>query len=225
MATKQTLVVSELFYSLQGESSYAGLPCVFIRLSGCNLRCGYCDAAYTYEEEGRLVELATIISFVDEYENAIVEITGGEPLLQENIYPLLMELHTRQRKILIETNGSIAIDRIPIETCVIVDIKCPGSGFETSFLHENLLYIKERMKRDRYSTEVKFVISDQDDYQWAKQFISKYDLARIVPIHFSPVTSSMKAKELGELILFDQLPVRLQLQLHTLLWPDKKRGV
>ena len=225
MATNQTLVVSELFYSLQGESSYSGLPCVFIRLSGCNLRCGYCDAAYTYEEEGRLVNLDTIINFVDEYKNAIVEVTGGEPLLQENIYLLLKKLHEKGRKTLIETNGSVAIDRIPVDVCTIVDVKCPSSGFETSFEHANLLHIKKRMGLDCQSTEVKFVISDQNDYQWAKQFISKHDLASIVPILFSPVTSSIQAKELGELILIDQLNVRLQLQLHTLLWPDKKRGV
>jgi len=225
MALNRTLSLSELFYSIQGESSYAGLPCVFIRLSGCNLRCFYCDTTYSYEEENSFVNFEKIFRFVDSYKNTIVEITGGEPLLQENIYPFMEELIKKERKILIETNGSMAIDRIPVDVCAIVDIKCPGSGFETSFLPENLLYLKERIQSNRRSAEIKFVISDQNDYQWAKQFILKHDLVTIAPILFSPVVASITATELVEMILTDQLPVRLQMQLHALLWPEKKRGV
>jgi len=225
MALNQTLLLSELFYSLQGESTHTGLPCVFIRLSGCNLRCSYCDTGYSYDENGKSVAIDSIISFVNDYEEALVEITGGEPLLQENSYLLLDELIQNKRKILLETNGSLAIDRIPIEVCTIIDIKCPGSGYETSFLQENLLHIKKRAAIDRHSVEIKFVISNLADYRWAKQFILEHELIHCAPVLFSPVTSSVTATELGERILTDQLQVRLQVQLHTLLWPEKKRGI
>lgn len=225
MANDQNLNICELFYSLQGESSYAGFPCVFIRLSGCNLRCSYCDTSYSYEEEGRLIDLQTIIDFVDDYPATLVEITGGEPLLQENVYPLMEKLVVRGRTVLIETNGSIAIDRIPLDTRAIVDIKCPGSGFESSFLMENLNHIRHRLNRDPRSIELKFVLTDRHDYHWAKQFITSHEPIDKAPIIFSAVASSLQPKDLAEMILRDQLFVRFQVQLHPILWPDTSRGV
>ncbi len=225
MANSRTLSLSELFYSIQGESSCAGYPCVFIRLSDCNLRCSYCDTSYSFTEKGSKKNIGTIIEFVDDHKNAIVEITGGEPLLQENVYPLLDVLIKKKRTILLETNGSIPIDKVPTEICTIVDVKCPASGCGNSFSLANILYIKERMKSNRSAAEIKFVICDKHDYQWAKSFIFEHELSQIAPISFSPVTSSIQPRELAELILSDHLPVRMQIQLHTLLWPETKRGV
>lgn len=217
--------LSEMFYSIQGESYYTGLPCVFVRLSGCNLECTYCDTKYSYNEDGRAVSLSTITGFVEEHKNAVVEITGGEPLLQENVYILLDELLRMNRKILLETNGSISIERIPEEVYTIIDVKCPGSSFETSFLFENLKHLENRIKTGHHSAEIKFVLCDQKDYLWAKQFILDHKLAQTAPITFSPVASSLEPRKLAEMILTDELPVRLQIQFHTILWPDKKRGV
>ena len=225
MALDPVLEVSELFYSIQGESSYSGYPCVFIRLAGCNLRCSYCDTSYSYDEESRQIPISAILEYVEKFPDSLVEITGGEPLLQENVYLLMDKLLGYRYRVLIETNGSISLNRIPDKVCVIVDVKCPGSGAGDSFLLENLQIIKNRLQNDLGSTEVKFVITDRFDYQWAKQFIHQHDLKRNVPITFSPVLSEIDPAQLGEMILTDRLPVRLQLQLHTILWPEERRGV
>jgi len=225
MALDPVLEVSELFYSIQGESSYSGYPCVFIRLGGCNLRCSYCDTSYSYDEESRQIPIGTILVYVGKFPGSLVEITGGEPLLQENVYPLIDKLLDYRHRVLIETNGSISLNRIPDEVCVIVDVKCPGSGAGDSFLSENLQIVKNRIQNDQRSTEIKFVISDRSDYEWAKQYIHQHDLKERVPITFSPVVSKINPAQLGEMILTDRLPVRLQLQLHTLLWPGERRGV
>ena len=172
-----------------------------------------------------MVEIATIIKFVDEHPGAIVELTGGEPLLQENVYPLITELVTKGIRVLIETNGSISIARVPGEVCAIIDIKCPGSGVENPILRENIAHLQKRSQNAAHSSEIKFVISDQNDYHWAKQFIHKHELTEIAPIIFSAVTSAIKPRQLAEMILADQLPVRLQVQLHTILWPGENRGV
>jgi len=127
MALDPVLEVSELFYSIQGESSYSGYPCVFIRLGGCNLRCSYCDTSYSYDEESRQIPIGTILVYVGKFPGSLVEITGGEPLLQENVYPLIDKLLDYRHRVLIETNGSISLNRIPDEVCVIVEVKCPGS--------------------------------------------------------------------------------------------------
>lgn len=225
MVPDPVLEVSELFYSIQGESSYSGYPCVFIRLGGCNLRCNYCDTSYSYDEESRLIPIGTILDYVEKFPDSLVEITGGEPLLQENVYSLMDKLLGYRYRVLIETNGSISLDRIPDKVCVIVDVKCPGSGAGDSFLLENLQIIKKRLQNDQRSTEVKFVISDRFDYEWAKQFIHQHDLNGCVPIIFSPVISKIEPAQLADMILADQLSVRFQLQLHTILWPDERRGV
>lgn len=225
MVREQELQVCELFYSIQGESTFAGLPCVFIRLAGCNLRCTYCDAAYSYLETARALTIDDILAFVALYPGALVELTGGEPLLQEKSGRLLHDLLRSGRTVLVETNGSQPIAGIPVAIHVIVDVKCPGSGMAHSWLPDNLAAIRQRAREKPGSSEVKFVISDLDDYRFARDFIRRHDLAAHAPILFSPVRGRISPRQLAEAILADLLPVRLQLQLHSLIWPDRTRGV
>lgn len=223
MPTEPAIKTSELFYSIQGESTYAGLPCVFIRLAGCNLRCLYCDARYSYEEAGRDLALSEIIAFADHYPGAMVEITGGEPLLQDNVIPLIKALLAAQRPVLLETNGSRDIAAVPAGTTVIMDVKCPGSGMSNSFKRENLATL-------RAGDEIKFVLTSRQDYEWALAFINDHGLIdgksrqSTHPLLFSPVPGQLSPPELADWILHDQLPVRLQLQLHKILWPGNDRG-
>lgn len=217
MATDPVLIVSEIFYSLQGESSFAGLPCLFIRLAGCNLRCSYCDARYTYEEPGKKFSLSHILNRAAEKPEAIVEITGGEPLLQENVYPLMVELLARGRTVLLETNGSLSLARVPDRVIKIMDVKCPESGMHE---HLNLTNFNHLATDD----EVKFVIGSRQDYDWAIKIITDHGLAGRVRLLFSPDTRRFAASELADWILADNLPVRLQIQLHKILWPETARG-
>lgn len=217
MKTSPTLEVSELFFSIQGESSYAGQPCVFIRLSGCNLRCSYCDARYTYEEPGTRMEVAEIIAFAAGYPGFPVEVTGGEPLLQEEVYELLAGLLAAGRRVLLETNGSLPLDRVPAGVVKIVDIKCPGSAMAEQCDPDNLLLLCPE-------DELKFVLGSRADYDWAKNFLRHHRLLPPRIIHFSPVSGQLAPDELAEWILADRLPVRLQLQLHKVLWPEELRG-
>jgi 7-carboxy-7-deazaguanine synthase len=216
--TQLPIELSELFFSIQGESSFAGSPCVFIRLAGCNLRCSYCDAKYTYEEESSRKNIPEILTYVDSFKPFPVEITGGEPLLQENVYPLMDELLSANRKVLLETNGSINLGRVPPEVVKIMDIKCPGSGMADQFLKENLGLLTP-------ADEIKFVLTSRADYEWAKATLIEADLSNRNTIHFSPVPRQLAATDLADWLLDDQLPVRLQLQLHKILWPDEERGV
>lgn len=225
MGLELPLRVSELFYSIQGESTFAGLPCAFVRLSGCNLRCNYCDASYTYDESGEEMSLAAILDFVGRYPTALVELTGGEPLLQENSRRLIDELLSRKRVVLIETNGSQPIADLPPEVHVILDVKCPASGMADSWFAGNLAAIRDRSRLRTGCTEIKFVASSLEDYFFARNFIEEHRLADHAPILFSPVRGRIPVKDLAEAILRDQLPVRLQLQLHTLIWPEQTRGV
>ncbi len=224
MPTELKLTVSEVFFSLQGESTYAGLPCVFIRLAGCNLRCSYCDARYTYEEAGTEQSLPEILAFVDRYPGAIVEITGGEPLLQANVIPLMQSLLNRGRTVLLETNGSLDISRVPAGVVTIMDVKCPGAGQDNTTRLDNFAVLKA-------PDEIKFVLCSRQDYDWAIAVLTKYHLidpktgrARH-PLLFSPVPGQLHPAELAAWILHDNLPVRLQLQLHKILWPANERGV
>jgi 7-carboxy-7-deazaguanine synthase len=222
---QRPLNISELFYSIQGESTYAGLPCVFIRLAGCNLRCHYCDARYTYEEAHAAMALEVILSFVEGYPDAIVEITGGEPLLQENVYPLMAELVARKRTVLLETNGSLPIDTVPPEVIVIMDIKTPDSGSADSLAPGNITAAKARNENIRGSCEIKLVLIGKDDYIWARDLVNRHVLHTSCPTLFSPVKNELSPADLAAWILQDQLAVRLQLQLHTLIWPHLSRGV
>ena len=212
------LNISEIFHSIQGESSFAGYPCVFIRLTGCNLRCTYCDARYTYEEMGEKLPIATLLMATERHPQAIIEITGGEPLLQENVYPLMEELLERGRTVLLETNGSISLAVVPREVVKIMDLKCPDSGMADRMNFANLELLAP-------NDEVKFVVSSRRDYDWSKKIFFDYSLAGRAKISFSPASTRLAPKDLAEWILADDLPVRLQLQIHTILWPGKNRGV
>lgn len=223
--SERFLNISELFYSIQGESTYAGLPCVFIRLTGCNLRCRYCDARYTYEEAHAEMTLEGILSFVDGYPGALVEITGGEPLLQDNVFPLMAELVARGRTVLLETNGSLPIDMVAPEVIVVMDIKTPDSGSADSLASGNIAAARARNKNIPGSCEIKFVLSGRDDYTWARDLVNQHGLKASGPTLFSPVKGQFSPADLAAWILQDQLAVRLQLQLHTLIWPHLSRGV
>lgn len=212
------LNISEIFYSIQGESSFAGYPCIFIRLAGCNLRCSYCDAKYTYEEPGTKTPIAELLQSVEKHPTALVEITGGEPLLQEEVYPLMDELLAAKRTVLLETNGSINLAKIPTEIIKVVDIKCPGSSMHEHMDRANLDLITP-------NDEIKFVVTSREDYDWAVQIIQEKQLIEKVKILFSPVADSLSSTDLAQWILEDELQVRLQIQLHKILWPDNNRGV
>jgi 7-carboxy-7-deazaguanine synthase len=224
MAGRKSLEISEIFFSLQGESTYTGLPCVFIRLSGCNLRCTYCDSRYAVEEKGRRMTVEEILEILAGYPGHLVEITGGEPLLQPDIHGLIDTLLAQGRSVLIETNGSLDIAAIPVAATVIMDIKCPGSG--ASSLHpNNINTLRRRASLRPGSTEIKFVLASLDDYMWAKEIVLANALTASAPVLFSPVKELLPPRDLAEAILRDKLLVKLQLQLHTIIWPEESRGV
>ena len=207
--------LSEIFYSLQGESSYAGLPCVFVRLASCNLRCTYCDTQYAYEPEFTL-SIEDIVKEVEKYHPVkLVEITGGEPLLQAKSIELMKLLLKKNYDVLLETNNSISLKDVPKEVIKIVDFKTPSSGMCNSILWDNIKYFNDW-------DELKFVIEDKQDFDWSLQIIEKYDLLQY-QILFSPVYEKLDRKELAEWILETKLPIRLNMQLHKLIWGDIRR--
>ena len=217
MGRDTQLEISELFYSIQGESSFAGYPCFFIRFTGCNLRCTYCDARYTYEEPGSSYSVEQLLAEIKRYPDVLVEITGGEPLLQEGIYSLLDKLLQNGRTVLLETNGSLSMARVPEEVIKIMDIKCPDSGMHEQMDFNNFAFLAP-------SDEIKFVIGSRKDYDFAKETLLIHNLLGKAKLSFSPVTDRLAPYNLAKWMLDDRLPVRLQLQLHTILWPEKKRG-
>jgi 7-carboxy-7-deazaguanine synthase len=220
----ERLLVSELFYSIQGESTRAGLPCAFIRLSRCNLRCSYCDSRYTWDEAGKEMSLDAIRAWLAQYPGVMVEITGGEPLLQKAVYVLMEQLQVNGHEVLIETSGSLSIEQVPASVGVIMDLKCPGSGMVKKNDWHNIDVLQARRQLGSRD-EIKFVLSSVRDYTWAVGIIKKHRLAELIPVLFSPVIGLLAPELLARLILEEQLPVRLQLQLHTQIWPDIKRGV
>ena len=212
------LTINEIFYSVQGESSYAGRPCVFVRLTACDLRCSWCDTAYAFHE-GAKRSLDSVLAEVDSYRCPLVEVTGGEPLLQADVYPLMESLLARGRTVLLETGGHRSTARVPAGVVTILDVKCPGSGESEKNDWSNL----ERLQPH---DEVKFVITDRTDYEYAREIAARHDLARrAAAIHFSPVHGVMDARTLSEWVLADNLPVRVQLQLHKYIWEPDTRGV
>ena len=212
------LTINEIFYSIQGESTYAGRPCVFVRLTACDLRCSWCDTAYAFYE-GRKRSLDEVLADVDGYDCPLVEVTGGEPLLQEEVYPLMHRLLERGRTVLIETGGHRSTERIPDRVITILDVKCPGSGEA----HRNDW---SNLARLRPHDEVKFVIKDRADYEYARDIIHRHGLQdRAAAILFSPVHGVLDPKQLSEWILADRLPVRVQLQVHKYIWDPNTRGV
>lgn len=213
------LKVNEIFCSIQGESTYAGLPCVFVRLTGCNLRCFYCDTKYAYDE-GSVMEIDEIVRKVSSYNCPLVEITGGEPLLQEMTSSLVLHLLGDGYNVLMETNGSRDINAVDERCIKIVDIKCPSSGEHEMNDMTNLERVSDR-------DEFKFVIADRTDYEYARQVSKEIrsDRKRSNQIHFSPVFGKIDPALLGEWIIEDHLDVRLHLQLHKIIWDPGKRGV
>ncbi|MCI5124450.1 MAG: radical SAM protein, partial [Candidatus Electrothrix sp. AR5] len=214
----------ELFYSIQGESTRVGLPCAFVRLCGCNLRCSYCDSRYTWEEKGRVMRIDQVAAWLEAFPGVMVEVTGGEPLLQENVYPLLQKLTACGREVLLETGGSLSIERVPVEVGVILDLKAPDSGMTEQNHWPNLAVLAQRQQAGSRD-EIKFVLCSPEDVAWAVDIVRQYKLTELVPVLFSPVVDQLPPAVLADLILQEQLPIRLQLQLHTQIWPDAPRGV
>ena len=209
-----SLKVNEIFYSIQGESSYSGRPCVFVRLTGCNLRCSYCDTRYAYDN-GRDMEISELMDRVASYRCHLIEVTGGEPLIQKETPSFIYKLLEEGFEVLLETNGSQDISRID-ERCVrIVDIKCPSSGEEKK---NDLL----NLYRLTYKDEIKFVIGCRDDYEYARKILA-LSFLRTNPPLFSPVFGKMDAKILAGWILEDHLNVRLHMQLHKIIWETERR--
>jgi len=211
------LVVNEIFHSIQGESTHAGRPCVFVRLTYCNLRCSYCDTEYAFEE-GNEMSVEDIIKKIDSYNCNLVEITGGEPLLQPEVHHLMTLLCDREYEVLLETSGSMDISVVDPRVKRIIDFKCPSSGMEKRNFWDNVYYLKD-------DDEVKFVIGDKNDYEWAKGIIKKYDLLKKTVVLMGVVMGVLEPKNLAEWILNDRLNVRYQLQIHKYIWSPGTRGV
>ncbi len=212
------LTVNEIFHSIQGESTYAGRPCVFVRLTACDLRCSWCDTAYAFHE-GHTMSVDEVVAAVAGHLCPLVEITGGEPLLQDDVYPLMDRLLAEGRTVMLETGGHRPIGRVPAAVVKIVDVKCPGSGEADRNDWSNL---------DRLAPhdQVKFVVRDRADYEFAKDVIARHDLAsRTAAVLISPVHGVLEPRALSEWMLADRSPARLQLQLHKYIWSPTTRGV
>ncbi|MBM2833126.1 MAG: 7-carboxy-7-deazaguanine synthase [Candidatus Brocadiaceae bacterium] len=209
--------INEIFKSIQGETSYAGLPCAFVRVTGCNLRCNYCDTTYAYEE-GKEMSLSTILECIARLRTKIVCVTGGEPLSNNDTPLLLEELLVKNYTVLVETNGSYDIRTIPQEVIKIMDIKCPDSNMSHLMNWQNIKYLTK-------SDEVKFVLSSRKDYEWTKAVIYKYNLSEVANILIGTVFGAISPKMVVQWILEDNLDVRFQLQLHKYIWEPQTRGV
>jgi 7-carboxy-7-deazaguanine synthase len=215
---ERRLLVNEIFYSLQGESTFAGRPCVLVRLTGCQMRCRWCDTEYAFYE-GSWRSLDEVLTEVGTHRCPLVEVTGGEPLLQPGTRPLLAALADAGYEVLLETGGGLDISAVDRRVRRIVDIKCPASGEAENNRWENLADL-------RAGDELKLVLADRADYEWAARVVAERHLAELgLPIHFSPVHGRLDPAELAGWILRDRLPVRLQLQLHKYVWGAETRGV
>ena len=212
------LTVNEIFYSIQGESSFSGRPCVFVRLTACDLRCSWCDTTYAFDE-GEVKTLDEVVERVRAFSCPLIEISGGEPLLQSDVYSLMQRLLDDGKTVLVETGGHIDISRVPNAVIKVVDIKCPGSGESSRICWANLDLLSER-------DEVKFVIKDRADYEFARDAIKKYQCEyRCGGVLFSPVHGVLDPADLSSWILSDRLNARVQIQLHKYIWGENTRGV
>lgn len=207
------LKIFEIFYSLQGESSRVGLPTIFIRLSGCPMRCHYCDTAYAFQG-GSMMTIDEIMEAIKKYHTHYVTVTGGEPLAQKEVLNLLKVLADQNFKVSLETGGGLSIKEVDPRIKIILDIKTPESGEEKKNYWENLNFI-------HLKDEIKFVLCSREDYDWAKKIINQYKLPEKCDVLFSPAYQKLNNTDLGNWILEDQLPVRMQIQLHKLLWGEK----
>lgn len=213
----EKLKICEIFKSIQGESTFVGKPCIFIRLVGCNLRCNYCDTTYAYEG-GNELSIEAILAQVRTLNCSLVEITGGEPLLQAEVLPLITALHQENYTILMETNGSLPLPPRPRFFRAIMDVKCPGSGESQHHYYENF---RQLQKGD----EIKFVVSSTEDIEWAFDLIRSYDLTNHAEVLLSPVFNRMPFQLLAQKVADSGLNIRMQLQLHKLIWDPQTQGV
>ena len=212
------LTVNEIFHSIQGESTHAGRPCVFVRLTACDLRCSWCDTPYAFYE-GQKMSLDDVMTAVEGYGCSLVELTGGEPLLQKDVYPLMERLLASGKTVLVETGGHLSLAGVPPAVHKIMDVKCPGSGESHRVDWSNL----ERLSP---TDEVKLVLRDRADYEYARDVLSRHELAQKVgAVLFSPVHGVLDPRTLSEWVLADRLPVRVQLQVHKYIWDAQTRGV
>ena len=212
------MVITEIFKSIQGESTFAGLPCVFIRLTGCNLRCHWCDTAYAFHG-GRKMTVDEVMERVHKLGCKLVEVTGGEPLLQEDVYPLTEQLLSEGYRVLVETSGERYVGRLPRAAIKVLDVKCPGSGEGGNFCVDNLGALERK-------DQVKFVIADEIDYRYTRNFMFQHDLrSRVNEVILSPVFGQLHPRQLAEWILRDGLEVRLGLQIHKFIWDPDTHGV
>lgn len=218
MESNLRLTVNEIYLSVQGESTWAGLPCVFVRLTACDLRCTYCDTEYAFYE-GKKRGLPEIIAEVLDVDCPLVEITGGEPLLQKNVLPLMAALCDAGKTVLVETSGAHDISRIDPRVHRIMDLKTPSSGECARNLFANLAHVNHR-------DEIKFVIGSREDYEWTREQIRQHDLAdRVRAVLLSPVFGRIEPRQIVEWMLEDKLPARFQLQMHKMIWEPRARGV
>ena len=214
----KTLTINEIYHSIQGESTWAGEPCVFVRLAFCDLRCNYCDTEYAFYE-GKKQTLDEIAAAVAAFNCPLIEITGGEPLLQKNVRPLMTLLGDAGHTILLETSGAHDISGVDPRVHRIMDLKTPGSGECERNLFSNIKHLTQR-------DEVKFVIGSRADYEWSREQLAAYQLAkRCRAVLFSPIFGRIEPRTVVEWILTDRLPVRFQLQMHKFIWAPEKRGV
>ena len=211
------LKINEIFYSIQGETSYVGQPTVFVRTTACNLRCTYCDTTYSYYE-GDFQSLESILEVIASHKTCYVCITGGEPLLQKEVLPLMIELCDRGYKVSLETSGSKNIEKVDPRVKIILDVKTPESGAADSFLLENLQFANSE-------TEFKFVICSEKDFEWSENFCRQYDLFKKFTVLYSPSFAQVSERWLAEKILQNNSVARLQLQLHKYIWSSETRGV
>jgi 7-carboxy-7-deazaguanine synthase len=207
-----SLRITEIFYSLQGESNTVGIPTVFIRLTGCPLRCVYCDTAYAFTG-GKKTEIAEIITQAEQYGTKYITVTGGEPLAQQACFELITQLLDKGFIVSLETSGAIDLSAVDSRVVKVMDLKTPSSGESSKNLYQNIFHLN-------YQDQVKFVIGNDEDYNWSKSAINEYELSGRCEILFSPVMGQQNPTELAEKILQDRLPVRFQIQLHKLLWDD-----
>lgn len=212
-----SLKINEIYYSVQGESTHAGRPCIFIRLTYCNLRCSYCDTEYAFYD-GKDMEITDIISEIKRWDCNLVEVTGGEPLFQDECIDLLNELVNSNYEVMLETGGSLSISDVPKKVVKIVDFKCPSSGM----VKKNLWSIVDDLQAH---DEVKFVIGNREDFDWAKDRITEYSLDKICTLLFSPTFGEIDPQQIVEWILAENLPVRMQLQMHKMIWSPEEKGV
>jgi len=213
-----TVRVNELFKSIQGESTWAGLPCTFVRLTGCHLRCAWCDTTYAYDG-GEMMAVGDLLERVEELGTELVEVTGGEPLLQDGCIPLVEMLILRGHVVLVETSGTLPIHRLPVAAIKIMDLKCPSSGMCELNDLSNIEYLSP-------CDEVKFVLADRADYEWCRCIVRKYNLERrCKQVLLSPVHGRLDSADVVHWMLEDNLPARFQLQLHKYIWPPHQQGV